>query len=176
MTPRQVSCNTQISKITTSYDHPKRYIPRILQHPTPKTQDPESEPSVPRGLRQPAHRTTSASFHFIPAARSGPEDHLQAQQYQPKIWNIQIDFFNHAYSYLSKTNQINYDTYQETEPNYNNSIITIQRLHLRKSSLQEYPSITQSSNTFQHLNSESVPSVEHSLRSGLHDSHAIQRT
>ena len=113
---------------------------------------------------------------FILFPPQGPEDHLQAQQYQPKIWNIHIDFFNHAYSYLSKTNQINYDTYQETEPNYNNSIITIQRLHLRKSSLQEYPSITQSSNTFQHLNSESVPSVEHSLQSGLHDSHAIQRT
>ena len=69
---------------------------------------------------------------FILFPPQGPKDHLQAQQYQPKIWNIHIDFFNHAYSDFSKTNPINYDTYQETEPNYNNSIITIQRLHLRK--------------------------------------------
>ena len=39
---------------------------------------------------------------------------------------------NQPCTYFSKTNQISYDTHQETEPNYNNSILTIQRPHLRK--------------------------------------------
>ena len=130
-------------------------------------------PVSPGSERQPAHRTTSASLHLFPP--QGPEDHLQAYQYQPKIWNIHIDLVvNHEYNYFSKTNPTYYDFYQETEPNYNNSIFTTQRLHLRKPSLQEYPNITQSSNTFQHLDiqtsqsgviytiSKSVPSVEHS--------------
>ena len=106
-------------------------------------------PVSPGSERQPAHRTTSASFHLFPP--QGPEDHLQAYQYQRKIWNIHIDLVNHEYNYFSKTNPTYYDSYQENETNYNNSIFTIQRLHLRKPTLQEYPNITQSSNTFQHL-------------------------
>ena len=85
---------------------------------------------------------------FIPAARSGGSPASSPA----KIWNIHINPVKHTYYYFSKTNPINYDTYQETEPNYNNSIIIIQRLHLRKSSLHQYTNITQSSNTFQHLN------------------------
>ena len=48
MKPRQVSCNTQISKITIFYEHLKQYLSRIFQHPAPKTQDLESGLSVPR--------------------------------------------------------------------------------------------------------------------------------
>jgi hypothetical protein len=89
-------------------------------------------------------------------------------------------------SYTYKTNPTNYGTYQETEPNYNNSIITIQRLHLRKSTLQEYPNIM--NNTFQHLDiqtslsgviytiSKSVSSVEHSLKSGSNAHNNILKT
>ena len=50
---------------------------------------------------------------------------------------------------LLKDKSNTYDTHQENRTNYNNSIITIQRLHFRKSSFQEYPNTTQSSNTFQ---------------------------
>ena len=48
MKPRQVSCNTLISKITIFYEHLKQYLSRIFQHPAPKTQDLESELSIPR--------------------------------------------------------------------------------------------------------------------------------
>ena len=34
---------------------------------------------------------------FILFPPQGPEDHLQAQQYQPKIWNIHIDFLVSGY-------------------------------------------------------------------------------
>ena len=97
-------------------------------------------PVSPGSERQPAHRTTSASVHLL--SPQGPEDHLQAYQYQPKIWNIHIDLVNHEYNYFSKTNPTYYDLYQETEPNYNNSIFTTQRLHLRKPTLQKYPNTT----------------------------------
>jgi hypothetical protein len=106
---------------------------------------------------QPRNRTPISSPNnkckssFIPTVTQGPEDHLQAQNYQPKIWNINIDPLNHAYTSQRQIQLIMTPT-KKTEPNYNNRIITAQRLHLRKSSLQEYPNITQSSNTFQYLN------------------------
>jgi len=70
-------------------------------------------PVSPGSERQLAHRTTSASVHLLPP--QGPEDHLQAYQYQSKIWNIHIDLVNHEYNYFSKTNQTYYDSYQENE-------------------------------------------------------------
>ena len=143
-----------ISKITIFYEHLKWYLSRTFQHSTPnetphKTQDLESEPSVPRFRTTISSPNTKRKSSFTPAARSGgsPASSPVAIS-QAKIWNIHINPVNHAYYYFSKTNPINYDTYQETEPNYNNSIITIQRLYVRKSSLQ----ISQHSNTFQHLN------------------------
>jgi hypothetical protein len=147
-----------ISKITIFYEHLKWYLSRTFQHSTPnetphKTQDLESEPSVPRFRTTISSPNTKCKSSFTPAARSGgsPASSPVAIS-QAKIWNIHINPVNHAYYYFSKTNPINYDTYQETEPNYNNSIIIIQRLHLRKSSLHQYTNITQSRNTFQHLN------------------------
>ena len=131
MTPRQVSCNMQISKLLsfmnissdTSQEH-FNIQPRTRRHTRHKIS--KVNPVSLGSEKQSAHRTPSASPHLLPP--QGPEDHLQAHQYQPKIWYIHIDLVNHEYSYPSKTNPINYGTYQETEPNYNNSTITIQRL------------------------------------------------
>ena len=154
-----------ISKITIFYEHLKWYLSRTFQYSTPnetphKTQDLESEPSVPRFRTTISSPNTKCKSSFTPAARSGgsPASSPVAIS-QAKIWNIHINPVNHAYYYFSKTNPINCDTYQETEPNYNNSIIIIQRLHLRKSSLHQYTNITQSSNTFQLYNFENVSSV-----------------
>ena len=105
---------------------------------------------------QPRFRTPISSLKqqqvrlhlFLP---QGPVNHLQAQKYQPKIWNNHIDPVTHTYT-SQRQNPINYDTHQENRTNYNNSIVTIQRLHFRKSSFQEYPNTTQSSNTFHYLN------------------------
>ena len=74
--PRQVSCNTQSSKITISYEHIKRQFSRILQNPTSiekshKTQDPESVPSVPRFITPTSSPNNKCKSPFIPAARSG---------------------------------------------------------------------------------------------------------
>ena len=83
--------------------------------------------------RLPRFRTPTSSPNnkckssFIPVASSGGSpasspvsaEKLNNRSNQPCI-------------YFSKTNQISYDTHQETDTNYNNSIITIQRLHLRK--------------------------------------------
>ena len=150
-----------ISKITIFYEHLKWYLSRTFQHSTPnetphKTQDLESEPSVPRFRTTISSPNIKCKSSFTPAARSGgspassPVAISQAKIWN--IWNIQINPVNHAYYYFSKTNPINYDTHQENRANYNNSIITIQRLHFRKSSFQEYPNTTQSSNTFHYLN------------------------
>jgi len=74
--PRQVSCNTQTSKITILYEHIKRQFSRILQNPTSKeksqkTQDPESVPSVPRFITPTSSPNNKCKSPFLPAARSG---------------------------------------------------------------------------------------------------------
>ena len=156
MIPRQVSCNTQISKtVLFFHEHRSQATPlknnSISNLERNVTQDTRSRMWThnPGTERRSAHRTTSASLHlFLP---QGPEDHLQAQKYQPKIWNINIDPLNHAYTSQRQIQLIMTPT-KKTETNHNNPIITAQRLHLRKSSLQEYPNVTQSSNTFQYLN------------------------
>ena len=74
MKPRQVSCNTQISKITIFYEHLKQYLSRIFQHPAPKTTSPERSrkwtqcPQV-QNANQLTEQPVKSSF--IPAARSG---------------------------------------------------------------------------------------------------------
>ena len=125
--------------------------PRTKRHTRHKIS--KVNPVSPGSEKTISSPNTKCKSSFTPAARSGgsPASSPVAIS-QAKIWNIHINPVNHAYYYFSKTNPINYDTYQETEPNYNNSIIIIQRLHLRKSSLHQYTNITQSSNTFQHLN------------------------
>ena len=146
----------QQADIKDNYFHEnlKQYLSRILQHPTSnetshETQgDLESEPTT---QVQNANQLTEQQVRLHLFLPQGPENHLQAQKYQPKIWNNHIDPVNHTYT-SQRQNPINYDTHQENRTNYNNSIITIQRLHFRKSSFQEYPNTTQSSNTFHYLN------------------------
>ena len=142
----------QQADIKDNYFHKnlKQYLSRILQHPTSnetshETQDLESEPTT---QVQNANQLTEQQVRLHLFLPQDPENHLQAQQYQPKIWNIHIDPVNHAYTSQRQIQLIMTPT-KKTEPNYNNSIITIQRLHLRKSSFQEHPNTTQSSNTFQ---------------------------
>ena len=52
-------------KVTIFYEHLKQYLSRIFQHPTPKTQDLESEISVPRFITPTNSETTNASRHHI---------------------------------------------------------------------------------------------------------------
>jgi hypothetical protein len=87
MTPRQVSCNTQISKIVFFHEHLERHLSRIIQYPTSnetshKTQDLESEPTT---QVQNANQLTEQQVRLHLFLPQGPENHLQAQKYQPKI-------------------------------------------------------------------------------------------
>ena len=119
-----------------------------LERNVTRDQDLESEPTT---QVQNANQLTEQQVRLHLFLPQGPENHLQAQKYQPKIWNNHIDPVNHAYTSQRQIQLIMTPT-KKTEPNYNNSIITIQRLHFRKSSFQEYPNTTQSSNTFHYLN------------------------
>ena len=106
-----------------------------------------SVPSVPRFRTPTSSPNNKRKSPVIPAAKtreSPASSPVKAENMEYSYWSSQ--------SYTYKTNPIIYGTYQETEPNYNNSTITTQRLQLRKSTLQEYPNKTQSSNTLQHIN------------------------
>ena len=90
----------QQADIRDNYFHEnlKQYLSRILQHPTSnekshETQDLEIEPTT---QVQNANQLTEQQVRLHLFLPQGPENHLQAQQYQPKICNIHIDPVNHA--------------------------------------------------------------------------------
>ena len=93
----------QQADIRDNYFHEnlKQYLSRILQHPTSnetshETQgDLESEPTT---QVQNANQLTEQQVCLHLFLPQGPENHLQAQQYQPKIWNIHIDPVIHTYT------------------------------------------------------------------------------
>ena len=112
-----VSCNKQISKITFFYENLKQYLSRIFQHPTSnetshETQDLESEPTT---QVQNANQLTEQQVRLHLFLPQGPENHLQAQKYQPKIWNNHIDPVNHTYTSQRQIQLIMTPT-KKTEP------------------------------------------------------------
>ena len=112
-----------------SSDNSQEYF-KIL--PRTKRHKRRSVPSVPRFRTPTSSPNNKCKSPLIPAARSGgspASPPAKAESMEYSYWSSQ--------SYTYKTNPTNYGTYQETEPNLNNSIITIQRLHLRKSTRQE---------------------------------------
>ena len=69
--------------------------PRLANEKSHETQDLEIEPTT---QVQNANQLTEQQVCLHLFLPQGPENHLQAQQYQPKIWNIHIDPVNHASS------------------------------------------------------------------------------
>ena len=157
-----VSCNKQISKIIfflmkISSNTSQEYFniqPRTKRHTRHK---------ISKVNPQPRFRTPISSLKqqqvrlhlFLP---QGPENHLQAQQYQPKIWNIHIDPVNHAYNSQRQFKLIWHP------PRNKNPTTTIRQLpsnaYLRKSTRS--PGISQHNTIEQHF-----PTLQHSTSTML---------